>query len=301
MTGQLHVRVAAKVNLSLRVGPTRSDGYHELATVFQALSLFDDLTARNAPAGELSLSFRGEGAGFLPTDETNLAIRAAKAMMERFERPDVGVELHIDKHIPVAGGMAGGSADAAAVLVACNELWQCGATPQELAKIGAGLGADVPFSLLGGTAVGTARGDRVTPIAAAGTYYWTLALAPYGLSTPAVFNHFDSLVPEPNHPQLEPELLHALESGDLDGVAAGLTNDLEPAVVELQPELGQTLACGRQAGALGAVISGSGPTCAFLSSTMRDAQRVADALSAVNGVKAVRTASGPVPGAVVVR
>lgn len=301
MTGQLHVRVPAKVNLSLKVGPARADGYHELATVFQALSLVDDVQAELAPAGELHLAFRGEGAAFLPTDDTNLAIRAARAMMERFDRHDAGLDLVIRKNIPVAGGMAGGSADAAAVLVACNELWDCGASSDDLAGVAATLGADVPFALMGGTALGTSRGDRLKAVEARGEYHWTLALAHTGLSTPAVFSRFDEIVSAPADPEVGEDLLAALASGDVRAVGDALTNDLQDPCLDMQPELAATLEAGRGAGALGSVVSGSGPTCAFLSASEQEAQRVADALASVRSVHAVRTAHGPVQGAAVVR
>lgn len=287
----------AKVNLCLAVGATDADGYHELATVFQALSLFDDVTATTAGPGEFRLSFRGEGAAFLPIDGQNLAIRAARALAEHFDVADAGVEMQIRKRIPVAGGMAGGSADAAAVLVACNELWNCGATDEELTAIGATLGADIPFALLGGTALGSRRGDVVEPIPARGTFHWALALSHTGLSTPAVFRRFDELTPKPGPPEVGRELLEALAAGDVEGVGASLRNDLQDAALALQPTLGATLDIGRDAGALGALVSGSGPTCAFLARDQDHARDIGDALAVFSGVRAVRVAHGPVAGA----
>lgn len=294
---EVRVQVPAKVNLALAVGGTDADGYHELVTIFQAISLFDDIHARSAPAGEFRLSFRGEGAAFLPTDETNLAVRAARAVASRFELGDAGVEMVIRKRIPVAGGMAGGSADAAGVLVACNELWGCGAGQEDLLELGRGLGADVPFCLVGGTALGTGRGDELIPVLTKGTYHWVVALSHSGLSTPSVFRKFDKLVPEPPELRGPDELMTALNDGDVTAVGAALTNDLQPAALELQPLLAATLEIGRAAGALGSLISGSGPSCAFLAEDADAAARIADALALFSGVRAVRVAHGPVPGA----
>lgn len=288
------------MNLALAVGGTDEDGYHELVTVFQALSLFDDVHATTAPAGEYRLAFRGEGAAFLPTDHTNLAMRAARALARKFDVADTGVDMMIRKRIPVAGGMAGGSANAAAALVACNELWNCGATETELLELGRGLGADVPFCLLGGTALGTGRGDELIPVMTRGTYHWVLALSHSGLSTPTVFRKFDELTSEVGPLQRPDALVAALSAGDAAQVGRHLSSDLQDAAVELQPLLAATLELGRAEGALGSIVSGSGPTCAFLAEDADHAERIADALAVFSGVRAVRVAHGPVPGAQVV-
>lgn len=296
-TPVVRVRVPSKVNLALRVGETTPDGYHRLGTVFQALSLSDEVLAERAPAGSFRLAFRGEGAAFLPTDDTNLAMRAAKLLARTHHHlDDAGVSLVVRKRIPVAGGMAGGSADAAAVLVACNELWGLGADAHELSRLGAELGADVPFMLHGGTALGTGRGDVLEPVPTRGTYHWTLALSHSGLSTPTVFKEFDRLG-GPLSTDVPGALLESLAAGDVAGVGAALVNDLQRAAVEQQPTLANTLAIGLEAGALGAVVSGSGPTCAFLSASDEAATLVAEALEVYSGVRAVRRAHGPVPGA----
>lgn len=218
-------------------------------------------------------------------------------MAERFDVADAGLELQIRKRIPVAGGMAGGSADAAAVLVACNHLWECGATGQELAAIGATLGADVPFALLGGTALGSGRGDLVEPLPTQGTYHWTLALSHTGLSTPAVFRQFDQRGTPAGKPEVARDLLEGLAAGDVEKVGASLRNDLQDAAIALQPTLAGTLDIGRQADALGALVSGSGPTCAFLARDEDHARQIAEALAVFSGVRAVRVTHGPVPGA----
>ncbi|QTO38834.1 4-(cytidine 5'-diphospho)-2-C-methyl-D-erythritol kinase [Tessaracoccus sp. MC1865] len=292
----MRVRVPAKVNLALRVGGTDAQGYHRLATVFQAVSLGDEVAAEEAGAGQFSLAFHGEGAAFLPVDDTNLAIRAAKLLARHVGRDDVGVSLIIRKRIPVAGGMAGGSADAAAVLVACSALWELGLSREELHALAAELGSDVPFLLLGGTAIGTGRGEQLAPLMTEGTYHWTFALSHTGLSTPAVFREFDR-VSTPNATDIPHDLVEALRAGDLPAVGAALSNDLEEAAIALQPTLAHTLRLGRDAGALGAIVSGSGPTCAFLAGSEAHSHEIAEALAVFSGVRAVRRAYGPVSGA----
>ncbi|HZI97912.1 MAG TPA: 4-(cytidine 5'-diphospho)-2-C-methyl-D-erythritol kinase, partial [Actinomycetales bacterium] len=206
------VRAPAKINLALCVGGVRKDSFHDLATVFHAVSLFDDVTA--TPADDITVEVHGEGAADVPEDETNLAVRAATLLADS-TGVDVGVHLRIRKRIPVAGGMAGGSADAAAALVACDALWRTGLAKDELRELGAELGSDVPFALLGGTALGTGRGEQLTPALARGDYHWVLALPSGGLATPEVYAEFDRLqsgrvLPEPRVPDA---MMQALRSG----------------------------------------------------------------------------------------
>lgn len=292
------VRVPAKVNVQLAVGAARPDGFHDLANVFLAVGLYDEITV--TPADELRVTCDGPDAAQVPLDRTNLAARAAVALAERYGRsPDV--HLHIAKDIPVAGGMAGGSADGAGALVACDALWGTGASREELLEICAELGSDVPFSLVGGAALGIGRGERLTPLEVGGTFHWVFAMAGRGLSTPAVFREFDRLgegtdIPEP---VASGELLAALAKGDPDALAAAVSNDLQPATLSLFPELAGTLAAGRAAGALTALVSGSGPTTAFLVRDPESAAAVAQALLASGTCRTVRTASGPAPGATV--
>ena len=303
------VRVPAKVNLQLAVGPVRGDGYHPLVTVFHAVSLFDEITVRSAARTVLTVS--GEDAAAVPTDKSNLAWQAAQALAGFIGRANAGLEIQIRKRIPVAAGLAGGSADAAATLVACNELWQAGLSQRELAEIGAGLGSDVPFALMGGTAVGRGRGEQLTPALAAGTYHWALAFGLTGLSTANVYATCDRLraarsaaggarAPVPR-PELSHPLMTALRSGDPAEVGPLLANDLQPAALPLQPELRRTLAAGREYDALGAIVSGSGPTCAVLARDARHARELAVAITGAGVCRAVARASGPAPGAAVVR
>jgi 4-diphosphocytidyl-2-C-methyl-D-erythritol kinase len=300
-TGSVTVRVPGKVNLYLEVGDRRDDGYHELATVFHAVSLLDEITVRNADV--LSLELAGEGVDTLPADERNLAWRAAEVLAEHVGRaPDVAIL--VEKSIPVAGGMAGGSADAAAVLVAMNTLWELGVPRRDLHVLAAQLGSDVPFALHGGTALGTGRGEELATVLARNTFHWVLAFAEGGLSTPAVFAEIDRLRAEDRDapPRLEdPEpLLAALASGDPAQLAPLLGNDLQPAALSLAPDLRRTLRAGTDAGALAGIISGSGPTCAFLCASASAAVDVASEMAGAGVCRTVRVASGPVQGARVV-
>ncbi|WP_055694941.1 4-(cytidine 5'-diphospho)-2-C-methyl-D-erythritol kinase [Streptomyces prasinopilosus] len=293
------VRVPAKVNVQLAVGAARPDGFHDLANVFLAVGLHDEVTATPS-AGGLRVTCAGPDAAEVPLDRTNLAARAALALAERYGR-DADVHLHIAKDIPVAGGMAGGSADGAGALLACDALWGTGASRRELLDICAGLGSDVPFALVGGAALGIGRGERLTELEVGGTFHWVFAMARRGLSTPAVFREFDRLaegrdVPAPVASQ---DLLDALAKGDPEALAATVSNDLQPAALSLFPELADTLAAGRGAGALAALVSGSGPTTAFLARDTETAEVIAGALRASGTCRAVRVASGPMPGATV--
>jgi 4-diphosphocytidyl-2-C-methyl-D-erythritol kinase len=298
-TGSVTVRVPGKVNLYLAVGDRRGDGYHELTTVFHAVSLVDEITVRSADV--LSLECSGEGADELPTDRRNLAWQAAELMAEHVGRaPDVSIA--IDKSIPVAGGMAGGSADAAAVLVAINELWELGLPRRDLHALAAQLGSDVPFALHGGTALGTGRGDELTTVLSRNTFHWVLAFATGGLATAAVYTELDRLRAIGAPPRLAEQgpVLAALASGDPQRLAPLLGNELQPAAVSLDPSLRRALRAGVDAGALAGIVSGSGPTCAFLCTSAASAVDVGTQLSGAGVCRTVRVASGPVHGARVV-
>ncbi|OQO93177.1 4-(cytidine 5'-diphospho)-2-C-methyl-D-erythritol kinase [Saccharomonospora piscinae] len=294
------VRVPSKINLLLSVGDLRDDGYHDLTTVFHALSLTDEVTV-TATTGEPGVEVTGEGERLVPTGDDNLALRAVRALAEHVGRPEDAdrVRVVIRKGIPVAGGMAGGSADAAATLVACSALWHLDLHRDELAEIAATLGSDVPFALYGGTALGTGRGERLVPVLSRHTYHWVLAFDQRGLSTPKVFGELDRLRATGDPPRVgAPEaLLEALASGDPRRLALLLGNDLQAAAVSLRPGLRRTLRAGVTAGALAGVVSGSGPTCAFLCSDGESALRVAAELAGAGVCRTVRVAHGPVPGA----
>ncbi|MGW2409963.1 4-(cytidine 5'-diphospho)-2-C-methyl-D-erythritol kinase [Streptomyces sp. NPDC001739] len=298
MTTTVTVRVPAKVNVQLAVGAARPDGFHDLANVFLAVGLYDEVTA--TPADTLRITAEGHDVDRIPLDRTNLAARAAELLAARYGRsPDV--HLHITKDIPVAGGMAGGSADAAGALLACDTLWSTGASRSELLDICAELGSDVPFSLVGGAALGRGRGELLTPLPVGGAFHWVFAVADGGLSTPAVYGEFDRLTEGTDvpAPEASPELLAALATGDATALAAALTNDLQPAALSLRPSLAATLAAGTAAGALASLVSGSGPTTAFLVKDPESARAVAAALLASGTCRAVRVADSPATGATV--
>jgi len=288
------------VNLHLGVGPARPDGFHELVTVFHAVDLFDEVVA--SPADGLHLAVTGEGARDVPADESNLAWRAAVLLAER-ESVAPNVALQITKAIPVAGGMAGGSADAAATLVACAQLWDTGTPRAVLAELCAELGSDVAFPLLGGTALGTGRGEVLAPALTTGSLHWVFALAGHGISTAEAYRELDRqrAAGTAAPPLMSADaMLEALRSGDASLVAAALANDLEPAALALAPALRRTLDAGRDLGALRGIVAGSGATCAFLCSDADAAIRLAAALTAEDVCRTTRVASGPAPGATVV-
>jgi 4-diphosphocytidyl-2-C-methyl-D-erythritol kinase len=296
------VRAPAKVNLALGVGPRRPDGYHGLATVFHAVGIYDDLVATPLPEGSgLQLVVEGEGAGVVPLDHTNLAARAVRAL-EPYGA-SIDVSLAIRKGIPVAGGMAGGSADAAGALVAIDALFDLGLGRDHLLEIGATLGSDVPFALHGGTAIGSDTGTRLTTALVRGTYHWVFVLAEEGLATPLVYREFDRMhsgvVPIAD-PVVPAELMAALRAGDAAALGRSLHNDLQRPAVSLRPHLAQVLSIGHEYGALGGVVSGSGPTCAFLARDDEHAVDLAVAFTASGVCRTVKRAVGPVPGARVV-
>ncbi|HEY6296620.1 MAG TPA: 4-(cytidine 5'-diphospho)-2-C-methyl-D-erythritol kinase [Streptosporangiaceae bacterium] len=322
MTG-VTARVPAKLNLQLAVGPPRADGYHDLVTVFHAIALFDEVTVEAAERDTVTVT--GEGASTVPHDGDNLALRAVAALRKQVRGGNrtAGVCVSIAKRIPVAAGLAGGSADAAAALVAANELWAAGLTTQRLAEIAATIGSDVAFALLGGTAVGRGRGERLTPALAPATqYHWVLAFAEGQLSTPQVYAALDRLrssapgippllgenlppqtppgPPGPAQPALDATLMSALRSGDAARLGRALSNDLQPAALSLLPALRKTLAAGLELGALGALVAGSGPTCVFLAASAERALDLAVSLSGAGVCRSVARVTGPVPGAAVV-
>jgi len=296
-------RAPGKVNLTLRVGPLGEDGYHPLVTVFQAVNLFEEVTATQLSIGSgIRVTVAGPGAEQVPRDESNLAVRAAQALADTLGIVP-NVALHLQKGVPVAGGMAGGSADAAAALVACNELWGGTLTKTELQQIGAQLGSDVPFALLGGTALGTGRGLILEPLAAPATYHWAFAVQNEGLSTPSVFRKFDELANRSDklsHFPI-PEMINSFASGIYENWGPYLVNDLQPATLALRPELAATIEVALAAGALTAIVSGSGPTVAALASSSENAETIATAWRQHQVANEVYLTTGPAPGAQVLR
>jgi 4-diphosphocytidyl-2-C-methyl-D-erythritol kinase len=300
----VNVRAPAKVNLGLSVGPVDSDGYHRIATVYQAVSLYDEVKARPPGVrGEFTITITGEGRDRVPTDDSNLALQAARRLAKMFY-VGFGVSLAIHKAIAVEGGLAGGSTDAAGALIACDALWGTAATRDELRAVAAEVGSDVPFCLYGGTAIGTGRGERLSAVLSRGSYEWVLAYASPGLSTPAVYAELDRMRAAaratPFPPRVQEPLMSALRAGDEFLLGAALHNDLQSPALRLRPALRRTLELGEEYGALGALVSGSGPTCVFLASDADHGVDLAVALSGSGLCSSVQRATGPVPGARVV-
>lgn len=295
------VKVPSKINLHLAVGDDRGDGYHELTTVFQATSLVDEVMVVADERGGVEVY--GEGEATVSTGRDNLAWQAVLALAEYAGRDTreggPNVRVIIRKSIPVSGGMAGGSADAAAALVGVTGLWGLNLSRDELATVGSRLGSDVPFALHGGTALGTGRGEELVPVLCGHTYHWVLAFGGDGLSTPRVYGELDRLRAEGDPPRVgsHTALLEALASGDPRRVALLLGNDLQAAAVSLRPALRRTLRAGVAAGALAGIVSGSGPTCAFLCADAEGALEVAAELAGAGVCRTVRVAQSPVPGA----
>ncbi|TYP86217.1 4-(cytidine 5'-diphospho)-2-C-methyl-D-erythritol kinase [Blastococcus xanthinilyticus] len=298
------VRAPAKINVHLGVGPVRADGFHALHTVYVAVSLYDTVTAR--PGKGLSLTVSGEGAGgrgagLVPADRTNLVWRAAE-LLAAHAGVRADADLHVAKEIPVAAGLAGGSADAAATLVALDALWGTRAGREDLLHLAAQLGSDVPFGLVGGTALGTGRGEQVSPVLAGGRWHWVLGIAGEGLSTPRVYAELDRLraagqVPDVAEPGSADAVLTALRRGSADELGAVLSNDLQAAALSLRPDLRRAVRAAREAGARAALVSGSGPTVAALADDGRGAVRLAAELAGAGVFRTVRAVTGPVPGA----
>jgi 4-diphosphocytidyl-2-C-methyl-D-erythritol kinase len=296
-----HARAPGKINVFLKVGELMDDGYHDLATAFQAVSLYEDVRAYPAP--DFSVTFSGPiDTSSLSVDGSNLAIKAARMLARRsgYRR---GVRLEIEKHVPIAGGMGGGSADAAATLLACDALWGTEVPRDDLLAMAGKLGADVPFALTGGTAIGTGKGDRLSPALAKGTFHWVLAIAEFGMSTPDVYRALDShrerhaqdIFPAVAQPTVDAEVLQALRAGDARQLAEALHNDLQAAALHLAPGLGTILELGEQMGALAGIVSGSGPTVAFLAPDADTALELQVSLSA-SRLHVIRV-TGPVHGA----
>lgn len=296
------VRVPAKINLQLAVGPLGADGFHEVTTVFQAISLFDDVTLKHAPESSgISLILSGATSSGVPVDDENLAMRAAKLMAEKYDL-STDLAIHLKKEIPVAGGMAGGSADAAGVIVAMDALFDIGLSRDEMETIAAQLGSDVPFGISGGIAIGRGRGDQLTPALSRGNYHWVLALSGQGLSTPAVYQECDRLREglDIASAQVSDSMMQALRAGDPVALGAALSNDLQAAACSLRPALRLVLDVGRDYGALGSIVSGSGPTVAFLVEDEEKSMDLTVALSSSGVVAGVVRANGPVHGARVI-
>jgi 4-diphosphocytidyl-2-C-methyl-D-erythritol kinase len=297
----VHAKAPGKINVFLKVGSLLPDGYHDVAIAYQAVSLYEEVRAYAADdfsvdvAGTVELSR-------VPTDASNIAIKAARLLARRTGYRG-GVHLEIGKHVPVTGGMGGGSADAAATLLACDTLWGTELPREDMIALAAQLGADVPFAFTGGTAIGTGRGDQLSPALAQGQFQWVLVLADFGLSTPAVYSELDrhrdrhsqDIFPADPLPFVDSTVLQALRAGDPHQLAETLHNDLQAPALHLEPSLASVLELGEENGALAGIISGSGPTIAFLAADLDNALELQIALSAAR-LNVVRV-TGPVHGA----
>lgn len=299
-------RAPGKINVYFRVGPPRPDGYHSVASLYLAVSLYEDIAATARADNEIHVSLDPASTAVndpesFPLGEDNLVVRAARLLSEHTGHY-AGVDLRITKRVPIAGGMGGGSADAAAALVACNALWGTGLTREELARLGARLGADVPFALHGGAAVGLGVGDDLAPLLLRRRTDWVLVPASYGLSTPRVYGMLDRLragedVPTPT--EVDPDMIGALLEGDLEALPSLIANDMTRAALALAPELGVVRDMGEAAGALCALVSGSGPTIALLATDPVHAAGIINQLGDEIGVNALAV-HGPVPGASII-
>ncbi|MFT4082962.1 MAG: 4-(cytidine 5'-diphospho)-2-C-methyl-D-erythritol kinase [Nocardioides sp.] len=292
----LTVRAAAKINLYLGVGPVRPDGFHPLATVYQAIGLYDDVTVADADRWSVSIEAAPGIAGDqVPLGADNIAVRAGRSLAARHGL-DRAAAIAIHKGIPVAGGLAGGSADAAATLLALDRLWELDTPEDELLALAGDLGSDVPFALLGGTASGHGRGELVEPVADRGSWWWVVVGNETGLSTPAVYRAFDEHTGTAHDPVIPAALFAALAAGEADRLAASLANDLHEPALAVRPDLGRTFAHGRSAGALATLLSGSGPTVLLLARDATHARLLAAELGSL-GHERVWVAPGPVAGA----
>ncbi|MEY4323640.1 MAG: hypothetical protein RL410_1421 [Actinomycetota bacterium] len=291
------VAAPAKINVSLQVGPLQSDGFHPVETVYQAVDLFDDVIA--SVGSGITLTVEGAYADQVGPVEKNLAYRAA-TLLAASAGIDANVHLHIVKRIPVAGGMAGGSADAAGALIACDALWGLQTPREKLLELAATLGSDIPFSVVGGTAIGRGRGEQLTTVLTRGDFHWVFAASDAGLSTPEVYRAFDAANDNAQQPAVSEELLAALVQGDVKAVGNLLSNNLQEPAFSLRGSLRRVITAGMQAGALGGIVSGSGPTCAFLAKSEDHATSLAVELSASGVVSRTFTARGPVKGAAVI-
>lgn len=297
----VHTRAPGKLNVYLGVGALGDDGYHEIATAYQAVSLYEDVWARDAP--DFSVTFTGSvDVSGLETDGSNLAIRAATLLAHStgYRR---GVRLEIEKNVPIAGGMGGGSADAAATLLACDALWGTDLGREDLLELAATIGPDVPFAFTGGTAVGTGRGDQLSPALAQGQFQWVLVFAEFGMGTPDVYHELDlhrerhalDIFPASTQPRVDPNVLQALRAGDPHQLGESLFNDLQAPALHLEPRLAEIIGLGEENGALAGIVSGSGPTVAFLAPDLDSALELQIALSAARHT--VTRVTGPVHGA----
>lgn len=309
MTNRITASAPGKINIFFKVGALQENGYHDVLSVYQALDIRETVTVGAASNWQVSVSgdLSAEQIAAVPTGEENLVVRAAKVIssLAKLDSPKP-INFEITKNVPVAGGMGGGSADAAAALLAVDELWCTGVDGEALITAAAQLGADIPFSLLGGTAIGVGKGDELEPIDGVKKLHWVLVPMDAGLSTPRVYAKLDEIrasrgedPTQIESPSVSSALINALQYGDAHEVAKHLHNDLQEAAISLMPELSITMHAGLAAGALAAMVSGSGPTVAMLAESEDAAESLANHL-AFEGYIAIPT-HGPAKGTLLER
>lgn len=262
------VLARAKINLVLDVLGKRPDGYHEVEMVMQSIELHDCLEFSPGTGG-ISLAVEG---GDVPSGKENLVYRAAELICLHAGIKD-GVNIRLKKNIPAAAGLGGGSADAAAALVALNEMWGIGYSLSELMRLGEQLGADVPFCLRGGTALARGKGERLEQLPPCPRFGLVLVKPPFGVSTAAVYRAF-----APGPVEKKPDcraMVRALQEGDVAGIVENLANALEPVAFKMHPQIACIKRKLVEAGALGALMSGSGPTVFGLAPDLESAREVA--------------------------
>lgn len=279
----MEVFANAKINLSLDVLGIREDGYHEVRMLMQSIGLADRITLNPMPSG---ISLRTNRA-YLPCDSRNLAYRAAELF---FNETGVagGVQIYVSKRIPVSAGLAGGSTDAAAVLIGMNQLFKTGLSRRRLCEIGAKIGSDIPFCILGGTALAYGRGEQLKRLPPLPKVYLVLVKPPINISTPKIYGEYDRCEVA-QRPETD-RLIEQIKAKDVDGVAAGMVNVLEPVCESFEPRISdirkQLLDCG----AIGARMSGSGPTVFGIFKTYEEAVAAAERMRG-NGDEVIVTST----------
>jgi 4-diphosphocytidyl-2-C-methyl-D-erythritol kinase len=268
---KLSINAPAKINLTLDVLHKRQDGFHEVEMVMTTIDLKDRIDLTLLDDKHISIDTSSSA---IPADDRNLAYQAAKLLQERFGVP-YGVSIYIEKHIPVAAGLAGGSTDAAAVIKGLNMLWSLGLTVPEMAVLGEELGSDIPFCIYGGTALATGRGEKITPLPSPPTFWVILAKLPIGVSTAHIYGNLrcDKL----EHPQTK-QMIKALEAGSFPSIAENLGNVLESVTFQLYPQVMQIKQQMKRFGADAVLMSGSGPTVYAITQKESRMQRVYNGL-----------------------
>ncbi len=290
-----------KVNLFFKVGPLKDDGFHDVASLYLAVDLRETVTAQIST--DYSVKVTGSLGDFqllaVPTDESNLVVKVAGRIKAEAGTPEaIKVAIGIDKHVPVAGGMGGGSADAAAALVAVNALLHAELPAERLHEIAATLGSDVPFALAGGAAIGVGKGDVLTPVDSVAPIHLVLIFDDQGLSTPAVYRRLDEIRAARDETtdasEINRHIIRALQNGNPFEIAELLHNDLEEAAISLRPDLKIKMTTALQHGAIRVMVSGSGPTILALAASEVAAMQIARSLNEL-GYNAIAT-SGPAIG-----